>query len=183
MAEVLARFPETIVGSNRIAYKAQACGARNDDGLWEGWIEFIPVKKGTPVRTARETTQPNRADAIGWANALSTVYLEGALQRALHPLVMDTPPPAAPMFDRPAPGLTMRSARPVQTAVLDPFSVAEKGEGLLRQELGALSAWHLVNIVLAYRLSDEPQSVLSSLPSETLINLIVKGVRQQLSVR
>ena len=38
--------------------------------------------------------------------------------------------------------------------MLNPFSVYEKGEPLLRKQLGALSAWHLVNIVLAYELSD-----------------------------
>jgi hypothetical protein len=129
MADVLARFPETIIGRNRMPYKAQACGAPNADGLWEGWIEFIPVKKGTPIRTARETTQPNRADAIAWANGLSTVYLEGALQRALHPLVMDVPPPAEPLFERPAPSLTVASEpRPAQTAVLDPFQLPRKAK-------------------------------------------------------
>src|SRR6266566_5970410 len=50
-----------------------------------GWIEFIPIGRWTPVRTPRETTQPNRRNAVYWATGLTPVYLEGALDRALHP--------------------------------------------------------------------------------------------------
>jgi hypothetical protein len=57
------------------------------DGLWEGWIEFIPTDGGAPLRSRRETTQPNRDDAVYWATGLTPVYLEGALERALRPAV------------------------------------------------------------------------------------------------
>jgi hypothetical protein len=43
---------------------------------------------------------------------------------------------------------------PVRGAVLDPFSVYLKGEGLLRRQLGALSRDHLLAIVRAYDLDD-----------------------------
>jgi len=51
--------------------------------MWEGWVEFDPVDGGPTIRTPRETTQPNRADAEYWATGLEPVYLEGALDRAL----------------------------------------------------------------------------------------------------
>ena len=60
--------------------------------------------------------------------------------------------------------------------MLNPFQVYERGEAPLRRQLAALSAWHLVNIINVYRLSDEPQAVLNRLPAAALIDLIVSGV-------
>jgi len=173
MAEVLAKFPETVVGSDGVRYEAQATGMKGTLGHWEAWVEFLPLNGGAPIRTGRETTQTNHTDAVSWARGLSTVYLEGALERALRPLVVGTPEPAQPMFDQPAPAFH---------AVLDPFSVFEKGESLLRSELGALSSWHLVNIVIAHHLSDQSEAALNRLSAEELMELIVKAVRQQAPV-
>lgn len=183
MAEVLATFSEPLVAGNGQRYTAQACGGPRDDGLWEAWIEFLPLGSGAPVRSSRETTQPNRTDATYWAGGLSTVYLEGALQRALRPLVVERARPAEALFHEPARGVTTTHAARHQQAVLDPFSVYEKGEMLLRQELGALSAWHLVNIITAYHLSDEPETALDHLPDQALVDLIVAGVRRKSRVR
>jgi hypothetical protein len=184
MAAVLAQFAEPVKGSDGRVYRAQACGAPTPDGVWEGWIEFEPHDGGTPVRSPRETTQPNGRDAAYWASGLTAIYLEGALSRALNPIVRRTPVAPEPLFDRPAPELTI-PARPVvgAEAVLDPFSVFEKGEVLLRKELGALSSWHLVNIIRAYRLSPEPLDVLNRLPGAALTDLIVEGVREHSIVR
>jgi hypothetical protein len=88
MAEVFAQFSDPIV-SGAIAYRAQACGAPMSHGLWEGWIEFIPLDGGQPLRSPRETTQPNRIDAEYWAAGLTHVHLEGALYRARRPLVRE----------------------------------------------------------------------------------------------
>jgi hypothetical protein len=180
MAEVLAQFPELLTTSDGSKYVAQACGAPNADRLWEGWIEFLPTDGGRPLRSSRETTQPNRTDAEYWAAGLTAVYLEGALERALNPLVRKVVAPPKSMFNAPAPDVTFTTAPPAgQDAVLDPFSVYEKGEKLLRQELGALAAWHLVNIALAYRLSEEPASELNALSAPQLVELIVAGVRSR----
>ncbi len=59
MAEVLAQFADPVADDDGHRYRAQACGAPMPDGLWEGWIEFVPLNGGTPVRSPRETTQPN----------------------------------------------------------------------------------------------------------------------------
>src|SRR5437867_466640 len=149
MAEVLAAYSDTIEGPDGVVYRAQACGGPAE-GLWEGWIEFYPLAGGTPIRSPRETTQPNRADAVYWASGLTTVYLEGALNRALNPLAKELPSSYEPFFDGPAPEITLAPSRPA-SAVLNPFSVYEKSESILEQELGALSAWHLVNIIVTYR--------------------------------
>jgi hypothetical protein len=184
MAEVLAQFPDPLSTQDGSRYVAQACGAPNQQGLWEAWIEFVPVNGGQPLRSARETTQPNRVDAEYWATGLTMVYLEGALNRALNPPVRRVVTRPHAMFDEPSRGVsftTMPNA--TQDAVLDPFSVYEKGEKLLRQELGALAAWHLVNIVRAYDLSHEPAAVLNALPDAQLVELIVRAVRSQAGVQ
>ena len=165
MAVVLAEFADPIT-YNGVPYRAQACGAELGH-LWEGWIEFLPVDGGPPVRSARETTQPNFTDAQYWASGLTRVYLDGALNRALNPPVRVPPPTAHAVFDGPAPD-----------AVLDPFSVYNKGETVLRQELSALSAWHLVNIIRAYELTDEPIGALNAMPPAALIETIVAAVRR-----
>lgn len=174
MAELLMEFAEPVANSG-ITYKAQACGAPVSGNLWEGWIEFLPLDGGPLLRSGRETTQPNRDDAVYWATGLTPVYLEGALARALNPLVRTVATLSEPVFNGPAPSMT--------SAVLNPFSVAEKGEALLRQELSALSSWHLVNIIRAYDLSEGPIAALNRLPVSSLIDLIVDGVRSRTAVR
>jgi hypothetical protein len=105
VAEVLAEYPTPVEGGNGIVYVARACGAEAEDGLWQGWLEFVPAGgEGGVLRSPRETTQPNRTDAEYWATGLTPVYLEGALRRALNPLQLRTPPPKPePAYDEPAP--------------------------------------------------------------------------------
>jgi hypothetical protein len=57
--------------------------------------------------------------------------------------------------------------------------VYEEGEPLLRKQLGALSEWHLVNIALAYDLTDEPVESLNRRSATYLIELIVSRVRER----
>lgn len=52
-----------------------------------------------------------------------------------------------------------------------------KGEDLLRSQLGALSAGHLVNIIRANGLSDLDATALSHAPHQDLAELIVAGVK------
>lgn len=167
MAVLLAEFGDPVTYQG-IAYRAQACGAQLGH-LWEGWIEFIPIAGGPPVRSGRETTQPKLDDARYWATGLTPIFLEGALNRAMNPAPVRVPAPTSqPVFDGPAP-----------EAVLDPFSVYEKGEGLLRQELSAMSPWHLVNIIRAYELSEEPPGALNGLSTASLVETIVSAVRRR----
>jgi hypothetical protein len=175
MAEVLVEFTDPVSDSDGITYTARACGSEMGDGRWQGWIEFLPLDGADPIRSGRETTQPNRADALYWATGLTQVYLEGALERALKPFVR---PPARsiapPIFDEPAPDIV---SPPAAESILNPFSVYRKGESLLRRQLAALSVWHLVNIVRAYELSDLDADQLNQLTSAELVELIVTRVR------
>ena len=83
MPEILVQFDEPIADPSGRRYFAQAVGHHREDGLWEGWLEFIAVNEDAPaLGSGRETTQPNRADMDYWAQGLSKVYLEGALARA-----------------------------------------------------------------------------------------------------
>jgi len=105
------------------------------------------------------------------------VYLQGALQRALHPLVRTKVMRDDPAYTEPAPPLVQSIPRQTPPdAVLNPFHVYERGEGPLRGQLNALSAWHLVNIITAYDLSDTPVAVLNRMPVDKLIDTIVAGV-------
>ena len=176
MAEVLVSFNDLFI-ANGVTYRARACGREMPDGRWEGWIEF-EAADGTTVRSGRETTQPNRTDTAYWATGLTPVYLEGALERALNPPAPPAPPVREePAFDGPLPTGADPSGTN-GTSVLNPFSVYRKGEELLRRQLNALASWHLVNIIEAYGLSDQPNSSLTQLTSAELIELIVEGVRE-----
>jgi hypothetical protein len=177
VSQVLAEFAEPVLDDGGVVYRAQAAGAARSDGLWEGWIEFIPVAGGVPLRTPRETTQPSHGDAVYWATGLTAVYLAGALDRALGPLVHQVPPPPTPIFDEPAPSIVREVDVPVTDAILDPFEVFRNGEAMLRRKLTALHAPHLVNIIIAYNLSDEPVSTLDQLSASSLIEIIIGAVR------
>ncbi len=181
MAETLLQFPVPVVGRDGTEYKARACGAEQPGGLWEGWLEFVPLHRGQAVRTSRETTQPNRIDAKYWASGLSAVYLEGALERALHPTrVVAAPPAEPPIFSGSAPlGPPLTSVGRHTESVLDPFSAYEKGETLLRKQLAALSSWHLVNIIIDYELSGDDPARLNQLSAAALIDCIVTAVRKR----
>jgi hypothetical protein len=178
-AEVFAEFSNVLTDEQGISYHAHVCGGPMDDGKWQGWIEFLPLDGSEPIRSGRETTQPNRAALEYWATGLTAVYLEGALERALNPLVVRRVEPEVPVFDGPAPPLETVVTRTVhRDAVLDPFSVYEHGgEILLRRQLAALSSWHLVGIIEAYQLSDQPESVLAELTAPVLIEVIVTAVQ------
>jgi hypothetical protein len=181
VSETLLQFRQQAVAPDGTAYEARACGSPMPGGTWQGWIEFIPVDGGEPVRSPRETTQPNRADTVYWATGLTPVYLEGALRRALEqPVGVPVTPPQPSVFDGPAPSTVVSSADIVPTGILDPFSVYEKGEALLRRQLAALSGWHLVNIALEYELTDLDVETLNRMPAVELIELIVRGVQQEI---
>jgi len=87
MTNVLVKFDEPITDASGARYFAQALGRkREEDGLWEGWLEFLATAEGAiPIDSGRETTQPNRADLEYWAQGLTKAYLQGALVRAQSP--------------------------------------------------------------------------------------------------
>jgi hypothetical protein len=179
MAEIIATYGHLLTSPDSHAYTARACGRRrDDDGLWEGWLEFVPSDGSPVIRSARETTQPNLADLDYWATGLTAVYLEGALERTLlPPPATAAPPRERPAYDAPAPTAATEDRTPMAEAILDPFAVYAKGETLLRRQLGALAARHLRNIVRAYELA--PDLGLEDVDEPELIELIVASVRDR----
>ena len=178
MAEIIATYGHLLTSTDGRVYTARACGRRCDDGLWEGWIEFVPSDGAAVIRSARETTQPNLGDLEYWASGLTAVYLDGALERTLTPPPVNTVPPrATPAYDEPEPRAATEDRTPAANAILDPFAVYAKGETLLRRQLGALAARHLRNIVRAYELTPDldPEDV----DEPELIELIVASVRDR----
>jgi len=178
-AETLLQLSSLATGPDGTRYEARACGAPMPDGGWQGWIEFVPIDGGDPVRTPRETTQPNRTDTEYWASGLTPVYLDGALARALKEprrVGIDSRPPQPTIFEGPAPPT---SSAGVRDSIIDPFSVYANGEFHLRKQLGAMAAWHLVNIARDYELTDATLDTLNKMSSSALIELIVSGVRSR----
>ena len=176
MAQTLVQFETPVSLTGGALYQARACGHERPDGLWEGWIEFIDADTGEVVRTVRETTQPNLTDLKYWATGLSTVYLEGALARIFavrRPV--ETVPVSPPHYARPA---EPRVREPIRhDAVLNPFSVYEKNPDVLAQELTALRAWHLRQIIRDYSLVDENDVRIESMSEPELGSLIMHRVR------
>jgi len=177
-AETLLQLSSLATAPDGSQYEARACGSPMPDGCWQGWIEFVPIDGGEPVRTPRETTQPNRADTEYWASGLTPVSLDGALSRALREprrVAVDAPPQPT-IFGAPAPATTTVGTR---ESIIDPFSVYENGEFHLRKQLGAMAAWHLVNVALDYELTAADRDTLNRMSSPELIELIVSGVRSR----
>jgi hypothetical protein len=139
----------------------------------------MPLDGGEPLRSRRETTQPNREDTLYWASGLSNVYLRGTLERTLSPApASPTVQVVKPLFESPAPAEVV-PLEPVVPAVLNPFSVYRKSETLLRSQLAALSNWHLANIIRSYGLSDLNLAALERATQADLIELIVTAVRMR----
>jgi hypothetical protein len=182
MAHVILTYQATLTTPEGRTYRPRACGRPRDDGTWEAWLEFSPGDGSEVVRSARETTQPNLADLEYWATGLTPVYLEGALDRALAGPLQSAPAPLlqTPFYDGPAPAMTAAAEPPVVAPVLDPFSVYAKGESLLVQQLQALSARHLRQIVRGYQLASADID-LEAATARQLIELIVAGVRTRLA--
>jgi hypothetical protein len=190
MAEVLVEFDTTIRTSDGARWAPRACGRPCVDGMWEGWIEFTPSDDALdPVRTSSETTQPNRADLMYWAQGLTQVYLQDALVRALEPPPRARlPRPAAlPHFEGPAPPARAESARhPGRSEgsalrrphpLLNPFNVYLQGEDVLVRELSALDEARVRDIAVAFGLLTAPAA--DALTRDELSASIVAGVRHQ----
>jgi hypothetical protein len=164
-------------------FTAQACGREREDGLWEGWLEFVPHEASAVLRSQRETTQPNLADLAYWATGLTPVYLQGALERTLTPPPPSVAPsPVASVYDEPAPArASLTGTASEAEPVLNPFSAYGKGEELLRRQLGALRRRHLRTIIAGYELIDGSDIDLDALSTAELIELIVGVVRNRLA--
>jgi hypothetical protein len=176
MPQTIHTFAAEVSHRGGTRYRVSAEGEPRADGRWEGWLAFQPLPSGTPLRTGRETTQPDRVELEYWASGLEPVYLEGALDRALRHADPEGSGGAHPRAE------PERAAAPPAIpprAVLDPFVVSRQGEDVLRAELGALDESHQRSIIEAYGLGGEPDQDLRLLDREALTAMIIAGVRRR----
>src|SRR5688572_24774066 len=82
MVHFVQQYSEVAVSDEGRRYVARAYAAPRPDGRWDGWFVFLPLEGGRELATNWETTQRSLAQVKYWAEAISTVYLEGALKRA-----------------------------------------------------------------------------------------------------
>jgi len=180
MAEVLVEFNTILRGDDGGRYAPRACARLGEDGLWEGWIEFVPADaSGEPLQTGRETEQHDRSGAVYWARGLTQVYLEGALKRALQPTPVVARPTqvvAEPIFDGPrrtsGPVAAVTGRRPV----LNPFEVYQQGEDILASELSALRAPRLRDIAIEFGFATVDEA--DAATAGQLAATIIAGVRR-----
>ncbi len=83
MTELLREYPTLVGGVDENAYVAQIWGRERDDGRCRVWLVFVPITRGEPRRTDRETTQSGREAAKYWASGVTAIYLQGALTRSV----------------------------------------------------------------------------------------------------
>jgi hypothetical protein len=184
MAEVLRSFDEPIAHTKG-TFHARVVGRYAEDGMWEGWMEFVPASPGggEVVVSSVESRQPEREHLQYWADGLTVVYAEGSLDRALHPIVVRTRAAAAPASERPARRVVTAPSRYAgPEPVLDPFDVGGRNLDILRQELHALDRPRLFNIIDAYALNPG-NGDLTAMSNEQLITFIVVAVDAQLAQR
>ena len=84
MSEILADLDTTVVSPEGDEYYVQVVGEHLLTGMWEAWLEFVPLDDALEVlRTTTETTQTTREDVVRWSETLTQVYLQGAFARAV----------------------------------------------------------------------------------------------------
>ncbi len=179
MSEVLRSFDQPIL-DNSGEYHARVVGRLADDGMWEGWLEFVPQSGRNALISPVESRQPEREHLDYWASGLSVVYAEGALLRARRPRRLQTQVVETAASEAPAPRRTATSPRFAGTTpILDPFEVGSHSLDILAQELGAIGRARLVNIIVAYELNHGGGD-LGQLTVAQLIALIVDEVKAAL---
>ena len=79
-AHVVHELPVLVDARGRM-YSARVLGALEDDGSWDGAIEFLD-EEGHTFETGIETHQPSLTELIYWSTALTHANVERALARA-----------------------------------------------------------------------------------------------------
>ena len=133
-------------------------------GLWQGWIEFVPVgwRRPASVDTRDHSAEPARHPVLGHRSHTGVFGRCAAANAAPSGKAPASDQPVAAFFDGPAAAEDLPRAG--GASVLNPFSAYRKGESLLSRQLGALSSWHLVNIIDTHGLSEESLTVLNASP-------------------
>ncbi len=180
MAETFASFTDPVRHATG-RFHARAVGRHAEDGQWEGWLEYESLDDDGPLVVGPvESRQPNRHDLAYWASGLTAVFLQGALERALHPATVRQRVPEPPASTEPATRIrSVRAVTPGPEAVLDPFDVGARSVDILRQELTALNRPRLLNIIAAHGLNPAGEDI-DSLSDAQLVQFIVTATEVQM---
>lgn len=182
MSEILVQFDEPQRNAAGQMFTAEVRGQRLLTGLWEAWIEFQPRIGGDPLRTPPETEQLSRGDLRFWAAGITRAQLADALERAV-------PWYGATLQHGTGDSANLGLANPPKTAgdanllhddapVLDPIALYHhSGEYCLRQELRALDAQQLAEIIGAFGIEDMDVIDLARTYEDALAERIVAGVQ------
>jgi hypothetical protein len=74
-----------VAGQAGASYLAEIRARWDSFGTWLAWIEFRNPEGALALRTSSETSQPDLAAVVYWADGLSPLYFAGALVRAAPP--------------------------------------------------------------------------------------------------
>lgn len=182
MSDVLVQFDEPQLSADGRMFIAQILASRLPTGLWEAWIEFHPRIGGDPVRTQRETEQLSRGDLRFWAAGVTREHLKDALSRALAPAELTSPQGAArpEAIERGSGEQTVLETNLLRTnePALDPMvAYRNSGEYTLRQELRALDAQQLSDIIAKFGIAEMDVTDLARTYEDALAERIVADVQ------
>ncbi len=188
MSEILVQFDEPQLSDDGRMFTAEVRGSRLPTGLWEAWIEFQPRVGGQAVRTPRETEQLSRGDLRFWAAGITRQQLKDALARALAAktsLSGDIAASFSDAPDEPAELMVLATTRFGHgTPVFDPYALYKRsGEYTLRQELRALDAEQLADIIAEHQIKDIDVLDLARTYEDALAERIVAGVQHNVDIR
>jgi hypothetical protein len=168
MPEIIADLETTVVSPQHVEYYVQVVGEQMSSGIWEAWLEFVPLDDTlTVLITKTETTQSTREDVVRWSETLTATDVQGAFAGAVQPRGGRT---------------LVRRYVTTATAVLAPFDPFERlpllGKAALRARLRTLSRPELLAIIRKYDLNPARTS-LTRLSDSQLATFIVTAVEVQ----
>jgi hypothetical protein len=174
MSELIAHLPFRVMDSQGREFYVSVVGAPRPDGEWEAWLEYVPLDDTDVLVTPIETTQPNRATLERWADALTEIYVEGALSRAVA-VTVDTLSPRI-LASR---GETVAAVVRATVDLPDPFELYSLGRERMRSRLSALPRVTLLEIITAFELNPAGKS-LAWLSDHQLVTFIVTATEVQI---
>lgn len=83
MTELIADLPYRVIDVGGNEYYASVAAEQRPDGMWEAWLEYVPLEESDALLTDTETTQSTREDLVRWAETLTETYVQGAFPRAV----------------------------------------------------------------------------------------------------
>lgn len=175
MSEVIVDLPYRLLDTQDREFLVSVAGEQRLDGIWEAWLEFVPLDDADVLLTPTETTQSNRAALQHWAEVLEETYVQGAFRRAVAAsdeafvsrlVARKVPVAAAPLNDVDLP---------------DPFQLFIESPETMRERLYALSRTVLLKIIEDFGLNPGAKN-LSWLSDRQLVTFIVTAVDAQVAM-